>query len=232
MQACLDNEAKIGQENGLAEALRGDPSLPAGRQGPFLLLFLLRDIMLLMNWIVAGLGNPGKEYDGTRHNVGRDFLMAIEKKDGEKGKLFGKKVTVVLPDTYMNNSGAAFKKLVTSKKQAEQLIVLQDELDLPLGKVKISFGSSSGGHNGIKSVEKAIKTKDYVRIRIGISPSTPSGKLKKPSGEDDVVKFVLGTFKPTEQDKLKKAKKLVRDALELLVTEGREKATMEIHSRQ
>ncbi len=185
-----------------------------------------------MNWIIAGLGNPGKEYDGTRHNVGRDFLMAIEKKDGEKGKLFGKKVTIVLPDTYMNNSGAAFKKLVTSKKQAEQLAVLQDELDLPLGKVKISFGSSSGGHNGIKSVEKAIKTKDYVRIRIGISPSTPSGKLKKPSGEKDVVAFVLGKFKLTEQDKLKKAKKLVRDALELLVTEGRDKATMEIHSRQ
>jgi PTH1 family peptidyl-tRNA hydrolase len=132
----------------------------------------------------------------------------------------------------MNNSGAAFKKLVTSKKQAEYLAVLQDELDLPLGKVKISFGSSSGGHNGIKSVEKAIKTKDYVRIRIGISPSTPSGKLKKPSGEKDVVNFVLGKFKPAEQEKLKKAKKLVRDALELLITEGRDKATMEIHSRQ
>jgi PTH1 family peptidyl-tRNA hydrolase len=185
-----------------------------------------------MNWIIAGLGNPGKEYEGTRHNVGREFLMAIEKKEGEKGKLFGKKVTIVLPDTYMNNSGGAFKKLVTSKKQAEQFVVLQDELDLPLGRVKISFGSSAGGHNGIKSVERAIKTKDYVRIRIGISPATPSGKLKKPTGEDDVVKFVLGKFKATEQDKLKKSKKLVRDALELLVTEGRDIATMEIHSRQ
>lgn len=185
-----------------------------------------------MNWIIAGLGNPGKEYDGTRHNVGRDFLMAIEKKEGEKGKLFGKKVTILLPDTYMNNSGVAFKKLVTSKKQAEQLVVLQDELDLPLGKVKLSFGSSSGGHNGINSIHKAIKTKDFVRIRIGISPATASGKLKKPSGEEDVVKFVLGKFKATEQDKLKKAKKLVRDALELLVNEGRDKATMEIHSRQ
>jgi len=185
-----------------------------------------------MNWIIAGLGNPGKEYDGTRHNIGRDFLMAIEKKEGEKGKLFGKKVTVLLPDTYMNNSGAAFKKLVTSKKQAEQLVVLQDELDLPLGKVKLSFGSSSGGHNGINSIHKALKTKDFVRIRIGISPATPSGKLKKPTGEKEVVAFVLGKFKATEQDKLKKAKKLVRDALELLVTEGRDKATMEIHSRQ
>lgn len=185
-----------------------------------------------MNWIIAGLGNPGEEYAGTRHNVGREFLMAIEKKEGEKGKLFGKKVTVVTPDTYMNNSGAAFKKLVTSKKQAEMFVVLQDELDLPLGRVKIAFGSSAGGHNGIKSVEKAIKTKDYVRIRIGISPVTPSGKLKKPTGEKDVVNFVLGKFKPTEQDKLKKSKKLVRDALELLITEGRAKATMDLHSKQ
>ncbi len=185
-----------------------------------------------MNWIIAGLGNPGDEYVGTRHNVGREFLMDIEKKNGEKGKLFGKKVTIVFPDTYMNNSGVAFKKLVTSKKQAEMFVVLQDELDLPLGKVKISFGSSAGGHNGIKSVEKAIKTKDYVRIRIGISPATPTGKLKKPTGEEKVVDFVLGKFKAAEQDKLKKAKKLVRDALELLVTEGRDRATMDIHSRQ
>ncbi|MCX6820146.1 MAG: aminoacyl-tRNA hydrolase [Candidatus Adlerbacteria bacterium] len=194
-----------------------------------------------MNWIIAGLGNPGKEYDGTRHNVGREFLQQIEKSAGggsasggkeiRKVELFGKKVTVVTPDTYMNNSGLAFKKLVTSKKQAEQFVVLQDELDLPLGKVKLSFGSSSGGHNGINSIHTALKTKDFVRIRIGISPATPSGKLKKPTGEEKVVDFVLGKFKATEQDKLKKAKKLVRDALELLVTEGREKATMEIHSR-
>jgi PTH1 family peptidyl-tRNA hydrolase len=146
----------------------------------------------------------------------------------------------------MNNSGAAFKKLFDIKADAsvgsptasrrgkaiEHLVVLQDELDLPLGKVKLSFGSSSGGHNGINSIHKALKTKDFVRIRIGISPATPSGKLKKPSGEEDVVKFVLGKFKPTEQDKLKKSKKLVRDALELLVTEGREAATMAIHSKQ
>jgi len=158
--------------------------------------------------------------------------MAIDKKEGEKGKLFGKKVIIVTPDTYMNNSGLAFKKLVMSKKQAEQFVVLQDELDLPLGKVKLSFGSSSGGHNGINSIHKALKTKDFVRIRIGISPTTPSGKLKKPTGEEDVVKFVLGKFKPTELDKLKKSKKLVRDALELLVTEGREAATMAIHSKQ
>ncbi len=176
-----------------------------------------------MKWIVAGLGNPGEEYVGTRHNVGREFLMALEKK-------LPAGVEVVLPDTYMNDSGKAFIKLVKSKKQAEQLVALQDELDLPLGKVKLSFGSSSGGHNGINSIQKALKTKDFVRIRIGISPATPKGKLKKPDSKK-VVDFVLGKFKPTELEVLKKARKLVEEAITLLVTEGREKATMVIHSK-
>lgn len=197
-----------------------------------------------MQWIIAGLGNPGGEYSGTRHNTGRDFLMALSKKEGAgewkddkklksqviKGELFGKKATLLLPETYMNNSGLSFKTLVGSKKQAEQLVLLQDELDLPLGKVKISFGSSAGGHNGIASVQKALKTKDFIRIRIGISPATPSGKLKKPDVEK-IVPFVLGKFKPIEEEKLKKARKLVMEALEDLLTDGREVATMRLHSK-
>ena len=176
-----------------------------------------------MKWILAGLGNPGKEFEGTRHNVGREFLMQLEKK-------IPKNTSVVLPDTYMNNSGLAFKKLVTSKKQAEQLVVLQDELDLPLGSVKLSFGSGSGGHRGVDSIQKVLKTKDFVRIRIGISPATPSGRLKKPPAAK-VVDFVLGKFKPAEHTKLKKAKKIVEDAIRLLVEEGRARAMTEINSR-
>lgn len=175
-----------------------------------------------MNWIVAGLGNPGAEYTGTRHNVGRDFLEALAEKLPPKTK-------VVLPDVYMNNSGAALKKLVTSAKAAERLAVLHDDLDLPLGKVKLSFGSGAGGHNGVKSIQTALKTKDFVRIRIGISPATPSGKLKKVDSEK-VVDFVLGTFRPPEREKLKKVRKTVARALELLVTEGKEAAMLEIHS--
>jgi PTH1 family peptidyl-tRNA hydrolase len=196
-----------------------------------------------MQWTLVGLGNPGKEYDGTRHNIGRDLLFAIAKKEGiekwkedakthsqlSKGEVFGKKVTVVLPDTYMNNSGKALVSLVPSKKAAEQMVVLQDELDMPLGKIKFSFGNSSGGHRGIDSIQKALKTKDFVRIRIGISPSTASGKIKKPDSSD-VNDFVLGKFKPSEEEKLKKVKKMVADALELLLNEGLEKARNVINS--
>jgi PTH1 family peptidyl-tRNA hydrolase len=197
-----------------------------------------------MQWIIAGLGNPDTQYTGTRHNTGRDFLTTIAKKEGFsewkddkklksqviKGELFGAKATLLLPETYMNNSGLAFKTLVSSKKQTEQLVVLQDELDLPLGRVKISFGASAGGHNGIASIQRAIKTKDFIRIRIGISPSTPSGKLKKPDA-DKTVSFVLGKFKPTEEEKIKKARKLVAEALKDLLTDGREAATMRLHSK-
>ena len=181
-----------------------------------------------MQWLLVGLGNPGKEYDGTRHNVGREFLRSLAKSEGVV-ELFGKKVRVLLPNSYMNNSGAAIKSYVKNKKDAEKLVVLQDELDLPLGKVKFSFGSSSGGHRGVDSVQRALKTKDFVRIRIGISPSTPSGKLKKPS-MDDTVDFVLGKFKPQEQEKLKKVRKVVAEALELLLTEGLEKARNVVNS--
>jgi PTH1 family peptidyl-tRNA hydrolase len=179
--------------------------------------------IFVMQWIVAGLGNPGSEYDGTRHNVGRDFLRALEKK-------IPKKIKIILPDTYMNDSGAAFKKIITSKKAAESLVVLHDELDLPLGVVKFSFGSGAGGHRGVLSIQQALKTKDFIRIRIGISPATPSGKIKKPDAEK-TVDFVLGTFKPTEVVKLKKVQKTVADALELLFTEGLDKARTQINSR-
>ncbi len=197
-----------------------------------------------MQWILVGLGNPGSEYVGTRHNVGREMLQQLVHEAGinewkvdkklraqaTKGEIDGKKVLVVLPDTYMNSSGAALKTLVLSKKQAEQTVVLHDDLDIPLGKIKLSFGSGAGGHKGVESIHKAVKTKDIVRIRIGISPATPKGKLKKPDSEQ-IVDFVLGTFKPSERAKLETAKKNIHDAITLLLGEGRAKAMTDINSR-
>lgn len=169
-----------------------------------------------MNWILVGLGNPGKEYEHTRHNVGREFLL-------DCADTLPKKAKVVTPDTFMNKSGAAVRSLVKSVKAAERLVVLHDDLDLPLGTVKVSFGRGSAGHKGVDSVEKAVRTKNYVRVRIGISASRVGGKVKKPD--------VLGKFKPSEAVDLKKAKKSVKDALEILLTEGLQKAMTEINAR-
>lgn len=168
-----------------------------------------------MKYIIVGLGNPGEEYENSRHNVGRMFVASFKENSNVK---------IVLPDTFMNKSGLEVKKYVTSVKNAERLIVVHDDLDLPIGRFKISFGRGSGGHKGIESIVRSIKTKDFARVRIGISPTTPSGKLKKPKGDKKVHDFILGNFTKKEMETLKKMKKKVNDALSMIIKEGRAKA--------
>jgi PTH1 family peptidyl-tRNA hydrolase len=195
-----------------------------------------------MTFFFIGLGNPGDEYKNTRHNTGRIMLehfrlahefpewqkkMAADKKSIaliSKGKIGSQTVTLVCPETFMNKSGVSAKAFVTSVKGAERMMVVYDDLDLPFGSSKISFNKSSGGHKGLESIIKALKTEAFPRIRIGISPTTPSGKLKKPVGEDAVTKLILGPFKPDELTALKKLSKRVNEALELFVTSDREVA--------
>ncbi|HBA45502.1 hypothetical protein A2W67_01825 [Candidatus Nomurabacteria bacterium RIFCSPLOWO2_02_40_28] len=168
--------------------------------------------------LVVGLGNPGGEYENTRHNTGRIMLGLVEKKLGET------KIKFLVPDNFMNNSGKAVAPLVKSKKDLENLIVIYDDIDLSLGKMKISFNKSSGGHNGLQSVIKSLKTQEFVRIRIGISPATPKGAVKKPKGGKAVINFILGEFKKSELETLKKLSKKVSEAVEMIFTEGKDKA--------
>ena len=166
--------------------------------------------------LVVGLGNPGKEYENTRHNTGFIMLGMIEKKINIKDK-----IKFLLPDKFMNNSGKVVAPLIKSKKDLKDLIVIYDDIDLPIGKMKISFNRSSGGHNGLGSIIKALKSEEFLRIRIGISPVTPSGKTKKPK---DVLKFLLGDYKEKELAELKKLSKKVTQAIETIFTEGKDKA--------
>ena len=168
--------------------------------------------------LVVGLGNPGEEYENTRHNTGRIMVSLIEK------KLDGIKIKYITPDNFMNNSGKAVAPLIKTKKDLKDLVVIYDDVDLPIGKMRISFNRSSGGHNGLGSVIKALKSEEFVRIRIGISPSTPSGKLKKPHGEKEILKFLLGEFKKPELETLKKLSKKVAEAVETIFTESKDKA--------
>ncbi len=190
-----------------------------------------------MSYIFVGLGNPGEEYTETRHNTGRMLVewfgkthnaewRADKKLHAHVAKVkVGKSiVTLVLPNTFMNNSGKAVKPLVETPKKAEKLVVLYDDLDLPFGTSKISFNRSSGGHKGVESIIKSIKTQAFVRVRVGISPVTSSGKTKKPSGEEAVTKVIMGKFKSDEIIALKKFSKKVNEALEIFISEGLEKA--------
>jgi len=168
--------------------------------------------------LVVGLGNPGKEYENTRHNAGRIIVGLVEKKLSES------RIKFITPDTFMNKSGLAIASLVKSKKDLKDLIVIYDDVDLPLGKIKISFNRSSGGHNGLGSIIKVLKSEEFLRIRMGIAPVTPSGKIKKPKGEEAILKFLLGEFKKSELDVLKKLSKKVAEAVEMIFTESKEKA--------
>jgi peptidyl-tRNA hydrolase, PTH1 family len=189
-----------------------------------------------MTWIIAGLGNPGEEYTDTRHNTGRMALEYFAKqmqfdgwKTDKKAKaqvsrgMIGKTLAVsVAPDTFMNKSGSAIAKFVKNPKAAERLIVVYDDLDLPLGAMKLSFDRGSGGHKGIESIARAVKTKKFVRVRIGVSPSTAGGVVRKPEGEKVVVNFILSRFKPHEHEELKRMFKKATEAIEMTVLEGRE----------
>lgn len=172
--------------------------------------------------LLVGLGNPGEEYENTRHNAGRIVVDLVEKKlEKENSKL---EIKFLTPDTFMNNSGKEVVKYVKSKKDLSELVVVYDDIDLPLGNIKISFNRSSGGHNGLASIIKHLKSEEFLRIRIGICPTTPTGKMKKPKGEDAILKFLLGEFKKTELEEIKKLSKKVSEAVECIYTESKDKA--------
>lgn len=187
-----------------------------------------------MTWVIVGLGNPGEEYEHTRHNTGRVAVAQFVKskkidewKIDQKAKalvargMIERNLAVfVLPETYMNKSGSALMKFVKSMKAAENLVVVYDDLDLPLGVMKISYDRGSGGHKGIESIMRAVKTKRFWRIRIGVSPSTAGGELRKPHGDKAVNDFILGIFKPHEFAQLKTVFKRVEHALETIILEG------------
>ena len=209
--------------------------------------------------IIVGLGNPGEEYKNTRHNIGRMIVESFaknaekiaEKRDTKKaakqtgfedfsfnkkynaqcavGEINGEKTMLLLPETFMNKSGKSLETLITSAKKAEKLVVVHDDLDLSIGRMKILFNRGSGGHKGLESIVRTIKTEAFTRLKVGICPTTPTGKPKKPTG-DKLLDSIVGPFKPTEMDEIKGMIKQASESLYVLVNEGREKAMTEFNS--
>jgi PTH1 family peptidyl-tRNA hydrolase len=185
-------------------------------------------------YLVVGLGNPGEKYDKTRHNIGRDaveaFRVAHQFPDWtvngraraltSKGVYGDTEVLLVLPETYMNDSGEAVVYVAKTKKQIANMLVLHDELDVALGRFKISTNKSAGGHRGILSIIAHIKTQEFARLRIGIAPVTAGGKVKKVLGEADVKKHVLTGFKPTERETALRVLDRCVAAIELTLEKG------------
>ncbi|HEU0081195.1 MAG TPA: aminoacyl-tRNA hydrolase [Candidatus Paceibacterota bacterium] len=208
--------------------------------------------------IIVGLGNPGSEYEGTRHNAGREAVMKFASKmkfeDFEAdtknkalvaaGKIGKAAVTLVLPETFMNKSGDAVGKFVKGKEGAKKvknsegkavkavptLVVVHDDLDIPLGRAKMSWDKSAGGHKGVASVIKAVGTQAFFRIRIGVTPASASGKMKKLDHETIVENFIVAEFKDKESDILKGVIKKVVDCLELAAADSPERAMSEYNA--
>ena len=184
--------------------------------------------------LIVGLGNPGKKYEKTRHNVGfrvADLLAERWKLDhfdtafqGElgKGNVSGEKILLLKPQTYMNISGASVAACANFHKiPASHVWVLHDDLDLPLGRLRLREGGSSGGHNGVSSIIERLGTPDFIRFRLGIGrPSTPL----------PIEDYVLQPFNAEERDAANEIIFRAADAVEASLKDGPQKA-MNVYNR-
>ena len=185
--------------------------------------------------LIVGLGNPGKEYEWTRHNLGfmlidklaQDEGIAVSRRECSsvvgRGEIEGKVTRLAKPQTFMNLSGLAVSCLlgkIESDDPVSQLVVISDDLALPLGKIRIRERGSAGGHNGLKSIIAEIGTDEFIRLRIGIQPDHPISDAKR---------FVLDQFSGTERQLVEETIARSVQALRTIIRDGALKAMMEFN---
>jgi peptidyl-tRNA hydrolase, PTH1 family len=179
-------------------------------------------------WLVVGLGNPGPEYSGNRHNIGFGIVEALAARMGGRfkshkaradvieGRLAGQRVVLAKPRSYMNESGGPVSALRDFfKVPLDRLVVVHDELDLPYAGLRLKLGGGDNGHNGLKSLRRSLGSGDFNRVRFGIG---------RPPGRMDAAAFVLRDFSAAERKELDTLVEHAADAIEALVVDGMEKA--------
>lgn len=186
-------------------------------------------------WAVVGLGNPGRRYSRTRHNAGFLFVRSMAKtwkirlkkrrfssKIGEVERK-SEKIMLALPQNYMNNSGVAVKQILAGRNiRPEKLIVVYDDLDIPLGEIRIRKAGGAGTHKGMGSVVREIETTEFPRMRLGIGPLPPG---------EDAVDYVLSAFEKREIPLLVDGLKKAQEALELILAGSVEEAMNTFNQR-
>lgn len=188
-------------------------------------------------WLVVGLGNPGPEYARTRHNVGQMVLDELASRLGGSFKVHksraqvlesrlrpgGPRVVLAKPMTYMNTSGGPVAGLAKFYDIApEKIVAVHDEIDIPFAALKLKTGGGEGGHNGLRDMSKALSTKDYHRVRVGVG---------RPPGRMDAASYVLKPFSSTEAKELPFLLDDAADAVETLVEHGLLEAQQKFHAR-
>lgn len=184
-------------------------------------------------WLIAGLGNPGAHYAGNRHSVG--FVVADNlaarigarfKRDKSRaeaatGRLAGQPVTIAKPMAFMNLSGGPVASISGFYKiPPGQVVIVHDELDLPFGVIRLKLGGGDNGHNGLRSVTAALRTRDYYRVRVGVG---------RPPGRMDPADFLLTDFGTAERKELPLLVELAADAVEALLHDGLAAAQNRFH---
>jgi PTH1 family peptidyl-tRNA hydrolase len=190
--------------------------------------------------VILGLGNPGRQYEATRHNVGwwlLDHLAGVWRFDGWKrdgeamvttATIHGTRVRMIKPLTYMNLSGAVLRSYLrrTLWAASRDLLVVVDEVALPVGRYRIRARGSAGGHNGLKSVEQALGNQEYARLRIGVGPSEERRGIYK-----NLADFVLAPFAKDEREDVLALMPSLENAVDIWIREGIERA-MNAHNRR
>ena len=190
----------------------------------------------MIDALVVGLGNPGKEYAGTRHNVGFEVVdLLVRRHDGrlkagkeralvDEMRIDGQRVALAEPTTYMNLSGESVAPLVRrfGIDDPTRLVVVQDELDLPTGRVRVKVGGGLAGHNGLRSIKAHLHTDAFVRIRIGVG---------KPPSKEHGADHVLKKVGKSDRELLAVAVEIAADAVELIVAEGSDAAMNQVNAR-
>ena len=184
-------------------------------------------------WLVVGLGNPGPDYAGNRHNAGFGVLDLLGGRAGGRykahkgradvveGRLVGVRAVLVKPKAYMNLSGGPVASLRDFfKVPAERIVVVHDELDIDFGQLRLKRGGGSGGHNGLRSIDSALGTREYLRVRVGIG---------RPPGRQDPADYVLKDFAKAERSELGYVLDRAADAAEALLTGSLEDAQNIFH---
>ena len=193
-------------------------------------------------YTVVGLGNPGKEYRDTRHNVGWMVLSVIVEERKlpsfsesaryraliSEGVMEHVDVAMLLPMTFMNNSGLSVSRFLKDHECLERLVVVHDDVDLPFGDIRVSYDRGAGGHNGVQSIINSCTTKSFARIRVGVAQKSTLGEVRRPAGEA-LSDFVLGKFTKSEREQLGTISKKVDEALVHLFEKGVEHAMQEVN---
>lgn len=187
------------------------------------------------SWLIAGLGNPGPEYEGTYHNLGFLAVDRLAERAGIRltrpeckalagvGRVAGETVLLAKPQTYMNLSGGSIEPLLTKYMlPPERLILVYDELALDWGSLRIRYKGSAGGHNGVSSVIRSVDNENFIRVRLGIRPEHPGKDMKD---------YVLSRIRKAQMETLESTLEQTLQAVETIITEGVEKAMTKYNRR-